>query len=171
MERGLEAEEVEVVERMVADERLVEWEVSREDGGGGEVDTVLEAEQEIEVEEASVDDDGWEAVAREGGGEAGGCGGLSDAGLAGVTQLHPSDVPLRRPSKMQHVIKEARGGGETEGQAGPAVEAACAGGASWERIDAFASRNSTKLKTNFRSVGTRPHVDRPKSIHHDHHFV
>jgi hypothetical protein len=128
MERGLEVEEVEVVERVVADERLVEWEVSREDGGDGEVDTVLEAEQKIEVEEAGVDYDGWEAMAREGCGEAGGCGGLSDAGLAGGTQLHPSDVPSRRPSRTQQVIKEARGGGEREGQAGPAVEEVCVGG-------------------------------------------
>jgi hypothetical protein len=52
------------VEHAVTDECLFEWTVPRKDVGGGEVDTVLEAEQKVEVVEVGVDS--WEAEAREG---------------------------------------------------------------------------------------------------------
>lgn len=85
-----EAEEVEVLERAVSDERLVEPAVPGEYVGGGEVDAVLEAKQEVEVAEAGVgvDGDGGESEARERGGEVGGSGGLADAAFPGGDDHH-----------------------------------------------------------------------------------
>ena len=113
-----EAEEVEVVERAVSDERLVEAAVPGEDVGGGEVDAVLEAEQEVEVAEAGVgvDGDGGEGEAREGGGEVGGGGGLADAALAGRDDDDPRGGARELRGRAPPVV--ARGDGRRGGGAG-----------------------------------------------------
>lgn len=49
-----EAEELEVLERTVADERLIEAAVPGEHVGGREVHSVLEPQQEVEVAQAGV---------------------------------------------------------------------------------------------------------------------
>nr|CAB3466695.1 unnamed protein product [Digitaria exilis] len=107
------AEEVEVVERAVSDERLVESAVPGEDVGSGEVDPVLEAKEEVEVAEAGVgvDGDGGEGEAREGGGEVGGGGGLADSALAGCDDDDPRGGARELGGRAAPVVDGSRGDG------------------------------------------------------------
>lgn len=86
-----EAEQLQVLERAVADEGLVEAAVPGEHVGGSEVDAVLESEQQVQVPQprVGVHRHGGEGEPRQGGGQVGRGGGLPHAALARGDHHHP----------------------------------------------------------------------------------